>query len=385
MTVTSTGELQCGHFDAFRCRSCALLDQPYAAQLAAAQEQVERLLGDLRTARGLVWSPPVASPVREFRNKAKMVVAGTLDAPTLGILDAQGDGIDLQDCPLHLPVIQAALPVLASFVRLAGLTPYDVSTRRGELKHLLVTGSPDGELMVRFVLRSQEPVARIRKHLPALHAELPHLVVASVNLLPEHKATLEGLREIFLTEQEALRMRINGTDLHLRPQSFFQTNTGIAAALYRQVRDWVELVDPATLVDLYCGVGGFALHCASSPGGSSRDVLGIEESAEAIAAARRTAESLGLDRVRFEVGDATAYDGTADLVIVNPPRRGIGDDLAGRLDASSTRWLVYSSCNPQSLHRDLAQLRSFDVRRARLFDMFPHTAHAEVALLLERR
>ena len=100
--------------------------------------------------------------------------------------------------------------------------------------------------MVRFVLRSQEPVARIRKHLPWLLDALPQLRVASVNLLPDHKAVLEGDREILLTATETLRMRVNGIDLHLRPQSFFQTNTEVAAALYRQAAAWVDELAPTT-------------------------------------------------------------------------------------------------------------------------------------------
>ena len=389
-SVSGAAGLRCGHFDAYRCRSCALLDQPYADQLAGKQAEVERLLADLPGARALDWLSPVSSAVSEFRNKAKMVVTGTATAPTLGILDVHGGGIDLRDCPLHLPVIQDALPVLAEFVSTAAVAPYDLGSRRGELKHLLVTGSPDGELMVRLVLRSQEPVTRIRKHLPWLRDALPHLVVVSVNLLPEHKAVLEGEQEIVLTEQDTLRMRVNDIDLHLRPQSFFQTNTEVAAALYRQVRDWVDEVDPRSVVDLYCGVGGFALHCATPVGSrDGRDVLGIETSAEAVEAARQSAAELGLDRVRFEAGDATAYSGVGaadpDVVIVNPPRRGIGADLATHLDASTTRHVVYSSCNASTLRRDLQQLPSFEVTRGRVLDMFPHTSHYEVAVLLQRR
>ena len=154
-----------------------------------------------------------------------MVVGGTVEHPTLGILDAGGQGVDLQGCGLYPESLAATFPVLAAFVTRASLTPYDVPARTGELKNLLVTQSPDGELMLRFVLRSQEPVARIRKHLPWLLDALPQLRVASVNLLPDHKAVLEGDREILLTATETLRMRVNGIDLHLRPQSFFQTNT----------------------------------------------------------------------------------------------------------------------------------------------------------------
>src|SRR5690606_6847817 len=131
-------------------------------------------------------------------------------------------------------------PTLAAFITQANLTPYDVPGRRGELKHLLITQAPDGELMVRFVLRSQEPISRIRKHLPSLLAALPQIRVASANLLPEHKAVLEGGVEIPLTEQSALPVRMNDVTLYLRAQSFFQTNTPVAAALYRQARAWVD-------------------------------------------------------------------------------------------------------------------------------------------------
>src|SRR6478735_4266741 len=312
----------CHHFDAGRCRSCSELGIPYDVQLVAKQRHVEDLLP------GVAWLPPVASVQLGFRNKAKMVVSGTADQPTLGILNPAGAGVDLRDCPLHTPGIQAALPVLADFVRTAALTPYDVPARRGELKHLLVTESPDGDLMVRFVLRSQEPVARIRKHLPALRASLPALVVASVNLQPEHKAVLEGDREIALTEQETLRMRVAGLDLHLRPQSFFQTNTVMATELYERARSWVAEAAPGTVWDLYCGVGGFALALA----GAGAEVVGVEVSGEAVASATLSAREAGLD-ARFEAGDATAYAvGAAtppDLVVVNPPRRGIGAELAG--------------------------------------------------------
>jgi len=370
---------------------------PYAAQLAAKQRQVEQLLGG---PTALAWLPPVASAPFGFRNKAKMVVAGSAEAPTLGILGPDG-GIDLRDCPLHLPAIRRALPVLAGFVAEAALTPYDLATRRGELKHLLVTESPDGELMVRFVLRSQEPVSRIRKHLPALHDVLPGLAVVSVNLQPEHKAILEGEREIVLTQRATLPMRLPGDrldatlDLHLRPQSFFQTNTAMAIELYRSAREWVDeelAEDHAAVWDLYCGVGGFALHLAAP----ERTVTGIEVSAEAVASARQSAAEAGHPdtgpaAVRFTAGDATAYALSSapadrpDLVVVNPPRRGIGAELSGWLEDSGVPHVLYSSCNAITLARDLAGMPSLEPVRAQLLDMFPNTAHYEVLTLLRRR
>jgi len=377
--------LKCGHYDRFECRSCAWLERPYDEQLAAKQTTTRDLvragLGDRPEPE---WLPPVPSTPEGFRTKAKMVVGGTVDEPTLGRWDPRQGAVDLRDCALHTPGIQAALPVLAGFVTRAALAPYDVPTRSGELKHVLVTESPAGELMVRWVLRSTEAEARIRKHLPGLLEELPTLRVVTINIQPAHAALLEGERELVLTEQATLPMAVNGLTLHLGPRSFFQTNTDVAAALYRTAQRWVEEIAPATVHDLYCGVGGFALHLAA-PG---RTVTGIEISADAVAAAERGRDDAGLspERLRFVAGDATSYlsEERADLVVVNPPRRGLGAELAGRLEEAGPETVLYSSCNPETLARDLATMRSYRPVRAQVLDMFPQTAHLEVLVLLTR-
>jgi 23S rRNA (uracil747-C5)-methyltransferase len=374
--------MQCSYYDAGLCRSCTLLEQPYADQLAEKDRWSRALLAD-----GIEWLPAVASAEAGYRNKAKMVVGGTVERPTLGILDDQGRGIDLRECGICAPGITSAMPAIAAFVTRAGLVPYDITARSGELKYVLVTEAPNGELMLRFVLRSEGLVARIRSQLPSLIAALPQAAVVTANLLPEHKAVLEGEREIVLTGRDTLTMTLGGIGMHLRPQSFFQTNTAIAERLYAQAREWADELAPSSVWDLYCGVGGFALHLAA-PG---RSVIGVEASTEAIESARRSAEELGLtaDAIRFESGDATAFAAasatTPDLVVVNPPRRGIGADLAARLEASSASSIIYSSCNPITLAKDLAAMPSYAVRSARVLDMFPQTTHLEVITLLQRR
>ncbi|WP_235738108.1 23S rRNA (uracil(747)-C(5))-methyltransferase RlmC [Nocardioides alcanivorans] len=369
--------MECPHFSAARCLSCTLMGVPYAEQVAAKEQAVRALLP-----AGIDWLPSVVGPESGFRNKAKMVVTGTVAAPVLGILDRSGGGIDLQDCGLYPPELSDAFAPLSRFITLARLTPYDVAQRRGELKYLLITVAPDGGLMVRFVVRSTESLSRIRKHLPTLLGWLPQARVVSVNLQPEHKAVLEGEREELLLG-ESLTMRVNDLDLHLRPQSFFQTNTEVAAALYRQVQEWVAEGVPREVWDLYCGVGGFALHCAAA----GRRLVGVEVSAEAVASAQRSATALPGD-VEFIVADATrwavARTDAPDLVVVNPPRRGIGPDLADWLERSTTPTVVYSSCNASTLARDLAAMPSLQPVRARVLDMFPQTDHYEVAVLLER-
>lgn len=373
--------IPCAYFDSGVCRSCTLLDVPYTAQLSGKQARARELIDGFGPVE---WHEPVASDAAGFRTKAKLVVGGTSDAPTLGILDAELHGVDLRGCPIVAPAISAVLPALAAFITTARLIPYDVPNRRGELKYLIITANARGELMLRFVLRSTESVLRIRKHLPALRAELAQLRVATVNLLPEHKAVLEGDDELALTDETALELPFDdGPTLRLLPRSFVQTNEGVAAQLYRAGSAWASELEPSSVWDLYCGVGGFALHLAA-PG---RAVTGVELSPDAVASATMAAESAGLD-ADFFATDATAWArqqaSAPDLVVVNPPRRGIGPELASWLESSGVTDVLYSSCNAESLARDLALMPSLKPNRAQLFDMFPHTTHYETLVLLRR-
>lgn len=380
MDAGVSAAMQCSYFDQGKCRSCTHMGVPYSSQIDAKMADARALLADWPDAE---WLPPMLSPQTGFRNKAKMVVGGTVDEPTLGILDAFRQGIDLRQCGILAPGLRAALGPVAAFISRARITPYDVPNRRGELKHVLLTEAPDGTLMLRFVLRSTEPLGRIRKHLPSLLADLPQISVVTANLLPEHKAVLEGDEEIALAGNETLAMRLSGLVLHLRPASFFQTNTDIAIGLYGQAKDWIDEVSARSVWDLYCGVGGFALHVAA-PG---RRVHGVEVSAPAVQSARLSAQAAGLADVTFAVGDATALaaDSPPDAIIVNPPRRGLGDRLCATLEASGVGTIIYSSCNAVSLARDIAAMPSYVPQRIRLFDMFAQTGHYEVMVLLSRR
>ncbi|MDY3049640.1 MAG: 23S rRNA (uracil(747)-C(5))-methyltransferase RlmC [Rothia sp. (in: high G+C Gram-positive bacteria)] len=377
--------MQCHYFDAGSCRSCSLLPLAYPQQLANQQDQARSLLAPWPS---MTWLDPLPSPSQAFRNKAKLVIAGSSQEPTLGILDSQGRGQDLQDCPLYLPALSQAFPVLEEVIRRADLTPYSVSQRRGELKHILITASDSGQLMIRFVLRSKKLLVPIRRQLPWLQQQLPNLTVLSINLLREHQALLEGPEEIILTEASTLPMQVNGFSLELRPQSFFQTNTFIAAALYRQAQAWIAAASPSSVWDLYSGVGGFALHAAAALPPSSR-VTGIEISPEAVASAQATAAQYGLRGLNFIAQDAPAYALSSgqvpDVLIVNPPRRGLGADLSGWIEGSGIQQVIYSSCNLSTLVRDLKDMPSYQPLEGQVLDMFPHTGHYETLILLDRQ
>lgn len=373
----------CPYFIADTCRSCSELDTAYELQLAAKQQQLQQLLPQTSSYELL---PAVASADAGFRNKAKMVVMGTADAPVLGILNHKQQQVDLAACPLYPKEFQQAFVYIRDFIRLAKLQPYQVEQKQGELKFVLLSQSKaTGQWMLRLVLRSKNHLAAIIKHLPALQQQWPELCVCSVNLQPEHKAVLEGEEEIVLTTQQVLAERFNDVPLFLQPQSFFQTNPVLAAQLYQTARDWTAGLAVAAVWDLFCGVGGFALHLAK-PG---RHIVGIEISVAAIASAKQSSALMPDVSLEFQALDAAAFakaqQQSPDLLVVNPPRRGLGAELCATVAKLQPTWLLYSSCNPQTLAQDLARLSEYQLQKAQLFDFFPHTGHAEVLCLLKRQ
>lgn len=375
--------MHCAQYTAGSCRSCQWLDKPYPQQLTDKQHHLESLLSGHAVAQ---WLDPVFGRESAFRNKAKMVVSGSVERPLLGMLHRDGTAVDLCDCPLYPASFAAIFAVLKIFIARAGLTPYNVARKRGELKFLLLTESTySGELMLRFVLRSEAKLAQLRAALPWLQQQLPQLAVISANIQPVHMAILEGEQEIALTEQQALPELFNQVPLFIRPQSFFQTNPQVAASLYATARQWVRELNIDSMWDLFCGVGGFGLHCADT----DTQLTGIEISAEAIACARQSADQLGLKNVNFAALDSTRF-ATAEaqvpqLVLVNPPRRGIGSELCRYLSQMAPKFILYSSCNAETMAKDIGQLADYRIERVQLFDMFPHTSHYEVLTLLTLR
>ncbi|STT02438.1 23S rRNA (Uracil-5-) -methyltransferase rumB [Klebsiella pneumoniae] len=207
----------------------------------------------------------------------------------------------------------------------------------------------------------------------------------TANIQPVHMAIMEGEQEIFFTEQQALGEVFNeGAAVDPPRKSFFQTNPAVASRLYATARDWVRALPVQHMWDLFCGVGGFGLHCATP----TMRLTGIEIAPEAIACARQSAAQLGLSNLHFQALDSTQFAtheaDAPQLVLVNPPRRGIGAELCDYLSRMAPPYIIYSSCNARTMATDIARLSGYRVERVQLFDMFPHTAHYEVLTLLVR-
>jgi len=368
----------CSFYDTRVCRSCSWIDFFYAEQLKQKSEHLNELLLKFNPKEYLKPSP---SPLKGFRNKAKMVASPSRDGVVLGL----SEEVCLVQCPLYDVSMQHVLENTQTWLRNLGIKAYDIKAKKGELKYVLLTRSKvNNSMMLRFVLRSHGAISRLKNGLKELMRRCPELKVVTVNIQPTHMAILEGEEEIFLTEEIRLEERLNGIPLFIRPKSFFQTNTDVASKLYKTAAEWVGVSNPKVIWDLFCGVGGFALHCAAP----DREIIGIEIESEAIACARDSAKLIGFETLRFEAMDTASFTATSgknvDVVIVNPPRRGLGEQLCKWLERCAPERIIYSSCNATSLARDLDYLQQYSIKRVQLFDMFPHTEHYETLVELVR-
>lgn len=372
----------CTYYNAQTCRSCQLLESEYQLQLEQKQTALEEAIH---------FKPmtPVASPVQDFRHKAKLVVTGSVQEPVIGLAgeDDLDLGREILNCPLHHPRINEVLASLKSFIQEANLPPYQIQERKGELKGLILFYSAaSNQGYLRFVLRSKEALDRIKKRLPALVQNHPFLTCITANIQPTPHALLEGPEEIFFTEANSISHRIENLTLDLDPRAFVQTNETIAKALYSTAAEWIKELKPKKFSELYAGQGAFSLMAA----GSYAEGLSFEINPEAVKTANHTARKHQANHLSFECRDAihiqkeiAAY--SPDLILVNPPRRGLADS-ARWLAESGAKYIIYSSCSYETLGKDLDVMKDkYQPKKAQMFDMFPHTKHFETLVLLERK
>jgi 23S rRNA (uracil747-C5)-methyltransferase len=315
-------------------------------------------------------------------------VTGSLDAPVLGIVRSDLSTQDLSECPLPPRQVQQLLTTLKDIIKDAKLTPYAIRERTGELKHIIVTHNHDAtQGILRFILRSSESIPRIAKCLSAIQSAHPWVTVISCNVQPIPAALLEGPDETVLTPTATMQVLYNDTLLSFMPQSFIQVTHEIAAALYHRAATYVRENSFSHALDLFCGVGGFSLSIASSV----RKITGVEVSPMAVQSAQDSASLFAISHASFIADDVESFlKGSmledVDLIIVNPPRRGLSPGIRQALLNLAPQSILYSSCDPETFARDIEDLSlEYSLKVLAPFDMFPLTDHCEVLGILERK
>lgn len=387
----------CPHFP--RCIGCPLVAVPYPEQLAAKDAALrEALATGPEAADGAARiEPPCGSPrAFGYRNQAKLVfrarhagrgrrevVLGVYRPGTHSVSPADG-------CIVHHRGLQPVLRALRAEVERLEMPIFDERTRTGALRYALArVSSSRQEVHLTLVSAVPDPerLPELVRRLRAAHRTLAAMFLC-VNPTPGNVLLSSDVRRLF--GPPALLERFGDLELESRPDAFVQANPAVAARVYATARAWLEPRPDDRVVDLYCGVGAIGLHLAPHVAG----VLGIEAQASSVACARANARRLGARNARFVAAPAEEVLRVAaahamerpTVVAVNPPRKGLTPAVIEALERLGAARLLYVSCDPRTLARDVSGLaRGYVLRRARAFDMLPQTPHVEAVALLVRR
>ena len=382
----------CVHLEV--CGGCSWQDLAYDAQLDAktdiVRESLRRLAGraDIDVPRALP-SPQTF----HYRNKMEFsFYAGSDGAVVLGLhTPGTFDRVfDLEACHLMSEASNAIVARVREWATRSNLGAYHTRRHTGFWRYLVVReGKNTGQTMVHLVTNSGTLVGG-REAAAGLAAEFPSLrsVLRSINsrkatiAVGEHEETLYGDTEI--------EERLGDLRFRIGANTFFQTNTVQAERLFALAAEWADLGAADEVLDLYAGTGAISLWLARS----ARRVTGIELVAESVAMANKNAALNGIANCEFEVGDVRevlrrrpALAANTRVVVVDPPRAGLHPDIVTALRELSPPRIVYVSCNPATLARDVGLLEAggaYTLRRVQPVDMFPHTYHVECVALLEK-
>ena len=382
----------CPHFGL--CGGCCYRSMPYEEELAMKEGQIRRLL-DSVIDTPYEFEPITHGPLSsEFRNKMEFSFGDEYkDGPlALGLhkRNSMYDIVPVTGCQMIDEGMRQILDATLRFYREKGLPYYHKMRHDGVLRHLLLRKSfSDGGYMVALVTTGETAALDLPGYVETLRA-LPagaqirgilHMVNDSV------ADTVASQKTTVLYGTEFLTENLLGLTFNISPFSFFQTNTLGAEVLYRVARSYVGETQGRTIFDLYSGTGTIAQMLAPV----ARHVVGVEIVEEAVEAARENAIRNHLDNCTFIAGDVLKkldeIEERPDFIVLDPPRDGVHPKALEKIIAYGVENMIYISCKPTSLVRDLEilQQHGYHVVRARAVDMFPGTAHVETVCLLSKR
>ncbi|WP_035052081.1 23S rRNA (uracil(1939)-C(5))-methyltransferase RlmD [Carnobacterium pleistocenium] len=325
-----------------------------------------------------------------YRNKAQIPVRKIDDKLTTGFFRKNShEVIPMENFYIQDPKIDATIIAVRDIMRVYGVKPYNENENIGNLRHIIVRrGYYTGEIMVVLVTRTAKlfPTSKI---VPDILEAIPEVVSIVQNVNTKHTNVILGEDSIVLYGEDKFKDTLLGNTFEISHRSFYQVNPLQTEKLYQTVLDFAELTGEETVIDAYSGIGTITLTLAKN----AKHVYGIEVIEPAVENAKANAELNNIDNVTFEAGAAEevmvawAEEGrTADLLVVDPPRKGLEKEFTDAVIAMKPTKMIYVSCNPATLSRDLALLTEggYTVKKVQPVDLFPQTTHVESVTLLVR-
>lgn len=397
----------CRHYGV--CGGCKWQCLAYEHQLKYKQQQVV----DALTRIGKVELPPVmpilgSEDIREYRNKLEFTfsnkrwltweeVAENVEYDNMNALGFHIPGafdkvLDIQECALMKDLNNRLRNGIREFANKEGVPFYDLRSHSGVLRSMMLRTSTTGEVMLLLQARVEHDgdMAKFEKVLQYVADGFPEVTSLLYVINNKCNDTFGDLEVVTYKGTDVIYEEMEGLRFKVGPKSFYQTNSKQAYNLYKVAREFAALTGEEVVYDLYTGTGTIANFVASR----AKKVVGIEYVEDAIIDARVNAELNGFDNLTFFAGDMKdiltrdfiAEHGRPDVIITDPPRAGMHDDVIDTILFAAPKRIVYVSCNPATQARDLHMLDvDYKVVAVQPVDMFPHTHHVENVVLLERR
>ncbi|UNK19345.1 23S rRNA (uracil(1939)-C(5))-methyltransferase RlmD [Paenibacillus sp. N3/727] len=355
-------------------------------------EQGDEPSGEAVTQEGIIVRPTLGmSEPWRYRNKSQVPI-GVTEGGLVGGFYARGSHriVDMETCLIQHEQNDAVVSRVKAIGRKLGITAYNEETGQGLLRHVVVKiGFATGEMMIVLVTNG-ERIPHLDQWIAAIREELPAVVSICQNVNTRKTNVIFGDVTRVLWGREVIHDYIGDVKFAISARSFYQVNPAQTEILYGKTVEYAGLTGNETVIDAYCGIGTISLFLAQH----AKKVYGVEIVKEAIEDARANAELNGMSHVEFEVGASEdviprwkEQGVEADVIVVDPPRKGCDPRLLETILQMKPERVVYVSCNPSTLARDLRVLEDGGYRTVEVqpVDMFPHTVHVESVALLQRQ
>ncbi|WP_294181063.1 23S rRNA (uracil(1939)-C(5))-methyltransferase RlmD [uncultured Clostridium sp.] len=383
-----------------RCGGCQLQHMSYSAQLNFKKNRVRECLERIgkfevtessgENSLKLYDTLGMKNPYR-YRNKVQLPVGRDESGLKIGFYaNRSHDIIDMDSCLIQDESADRVVKSIRKWIEKYNVPVYDEKTGRGIIRHIMIRKAfVTGEIMV-VIVTSVSEIPHKAEFIEALIQNIPHIVSIIQNINDRRTNVILGDKSVTLWGKDSISDYIGKFRFNISPMSFFQVNPLQTKILYRKVLEYAHLTGNEIVFDAYCGTGTISLFLSQK----AKKVYGIEIVESAVENAGVNARENGIHNVKFisgkseEIIPKLAEEGIkADVMVVDPPRKGCDAALLRFAASMSPRTIVYVSCDPATLARDLGILSNLGYRPEKVqpVDMFPQTAHVETVVKLKRK
>lgn len=374
------------------CGGCQIQELEYQKQLDIKTNEVKQVISRIGKLEDVTIHETLGmdKPLR-YRNKAQFPIQKSGNTPIIGFYKKKShDIIPMDKCVIQHDINDKIVKIIKTYINAYNVSVYDEKTHTGVLRHLVTKiGFTTKEVMVVLVANGKK-LPYLSELASVLKDNVPGFKTLVVNENREKTNVILGKENRVVYGEGKINDYIGDLVFEISPLSFFQVNPIQTEVLYNKALEYADLQENDTVFDIYCGIGTISLFLAQK----AKKVYGIEIVADAIKDAKINAQINNLDNVEFYVGKAEEVvpkmygEGkTANVVVVDPPRKGCDEKVLDTIVSMSPDKVVYVSCNPSTLARDLAYLdeRGYKCVEIQPVDMFPHTMHVESVVKLIKK